>query len=256
MSGGGPASVPPPVAADVGIVAALDLEVGYLIDRLKNVRRYAGLSHTVVEGEHGGKLVVLLVGGVGRVAARRSAEILIDGHRPRWVVSAGFCGALDPALKRNDTVLPDAVLSPDGQTLTLGVKIAVPAEAGGPRVTSGRLVTVDGVAVTAVEKLALRDRFRADVVDMETWAVAEVCVERSLRLLGVRVVSDEATTNLPAEVIGLMDKSGGRLVGTALRAIWNRPSCFKDLLSLKSQAMEAADRLAEVTLALIALLPD
>src|SRR4051794_20051165 len=105
MSGPDADAAPAPLAADVGIVAAMVIEVGFLTDRLKNVRKYAGSGHTVIEGEAGGKLIVLIVGGMGRDAARRSTGILLDGHRPRWVVSAGFAGALDPALKRNDAVL-------------------------------------------------------------------------------------------------------------------------------------------------------
>src|SRR5438874_13580364 len=105
MSGAGaetsPGVAPAPVAADVGVVAALGLEVGFLTDRLSKVRKYAGPRHKVIEGEAGGKLVAVIVGGAGRSLARRATGLLIDGHRPRWVVSAGFAGALDPALKRN-----------------------------------------------------------------------------------------------------------------------------------------------------------
>ncbi|MGE3819694.1 MAG: nucleoside phosphorylase, partial [Isosphaeraceae bacterium] len=108
-----PAPAPAPTAADVGIVAALEIEVGYLIDRLEGVRRYSGAAGTVVEGVHADKLVAVIVGGVGRVAARNATTTLLDGHRPRWIVSAGFAGALDPDLRRNDVLLPHEIVVAD-----------------------------------------------------------------------------------------------------------------------------------------------
>jgi len=93
-------------------------------------------------------------------------------------------------------------------------------------------------------------------VDMESSAVAGICASRGVRFLSVRVVSDEATVDLPREIATLMTRSGSYRVGAALRAIWQRPSSLKDFLSLHEHAQEAADRLADVTLGVIARLPD
>src|SRR4051812_4992396 len=87
---------PAPVAADVGIVMALPIEAGYLCDSLEKVRKYTARKHTIIEGEVGDKIVAIIVSGAGRAAAYRAAETLIAGHRPSWLVSAGFAGALDP----------------------------------------------------------------------------------------------------------------------------------------------------------------
>ena len=65
-----------------------------------------------------------------------------------------------------------------------------------------------------------------------TAGVAAVCSERSVRFLSIRVVSDDAGVDLPAEVATLMTKSGSYRVGAALRAIWNRPSSLTDFWSL------------------------
>ena len=129
-------AAPPPLSADVCVVAAMSVEVGYLIDRLTRVRKYAGPGHTVVEGEHDGKVVAVLVGGPGRAAAARSAALLVGGHRPRWVVSAGFAGALDPALKRNDVVMPREIVGPDGRRFDVDVQVHGQPPAKGPKLTS------------------------------------------------------------------------------------------------------------------------
>ena len=50
----------------------------------------------VIEGELDGKIVAIASAGWAATAARRAAGILLDGHRPRWLISAGFAGALNP----------------------------------------------------------------------------------------------------------------------------------------------------------------
>lgn len=252
---GSAAPSPAPLAADVGIVAALGVEAGFLTDRLTRVRNYAGPRHTVTEGEAGGVLVALIVGGIGRASARRATEVLLDGHRPRWVVSAGFAGALDPALKRNDAVLPAEVVDPEGQVFSVNVRLSERPGRRGPAPRSGRLLTVDAIVRTAAEKAEVRSRTGADLVDMETSAVAAVCRERGARFLSVRVVSDEAGVDLPREIAALLTRSGSYRVGAAVRAIWNRPSSLKDFWALHEHAQEAADRLADVTLDAVSRLP-
>jgi adenosylhomocysteine nucleosidase len=60
----------------------------------------------------------------------------------------------------------------------------------------------------------------------------------------VRVISDDARSDLPPEVATLLTRSGSYRVGAALRAIWNRPSSLKDFWTLHERALEAADHLA------------
>lgn len=239
---GGIPLAPAPVAVDVGVVAAMGIEVGFLTDRLKKVRKYSGPRHTIIEGECGGKLLALLVTGMGQEAARRGAELLIDGHRPRLVMSVGFAGALDPGLPRNTIVMADEVVDLEGNRHP--IEVSPPSEGQGPRFRTGRLLTVDQIIRTAAEKAELRERHNADLVDMETSAVAALCARRSIRFQSIRVISDDANIDLPAEIATLMTKSGSYRVGAALRAIWKRPSRLKDFWNLNEQAHEAADRLA------------
>ena len=235
---------PAPGPADVGLVAATSIEVDALLRQFTKVRKYQGPRHRVVEGECGGKLVAVTVAGMGRRAARRGTQLLLDGHRPQWIVSAGYGGALDPDLKRNDVVLPNEVINEAGARYTIDVTL--PPGAPDRRFGTGRLLTVDRMVMTAAEKAGLRERFGADVVDMETSEVAAVCHERGVRFLALRVVSDEAGVDLPREVLAIVGPSGSYRVGAAVGAIWKRPSSLKDLWALREHAVEAADRLAEV----------
>jgi adenosylhomocysteine nucleosidase len=233
---------PAPVPADVGIVAALPLEVGELIDGLGRVRKYQAAKLSVIEGERHGKIVAVAVGGPGRSAARRAAELLIAGHRPSWILSAGFAGALSPALARNDLVLPREIIDPEGRRFA--VEVPEPLLAEVPH-HQGRLLTVDRIVLDAAEKRRLHESFQADLVDMESAAVAAVCDARRVRFLALRAISDDAQSDLPHEVAALLTRSGSYRVGAALRVIWNRPSSLKDFWTLHERAIEAADRLAK-----------
>ncbi len=241
MSVGTSPKAPPPTPADVGVVAAMAMEVQPFLDRLTNVRKYAGPRFTVIEGMCGGKLVALVLTGMGRLRAQRGAEVLLDGHRPRWIISAGYGGALDLDLRRNEIVLPDEVVNVEGRRFAIGV--SVPTESRAQGVRSGRLLTVDEVFLKASKRAELRREYAADVVDMETSAVAALCEERNIRFLPVRVISDEAGVDLPPEILAIVGPTGGLRLGATVGALWKRPSSVKDLLVLRRHATEAADRL-------------
>lgn len=243
---------PAPVPADVGVVMALPIEAGYFLDRLTKVRKYRAHKYTIVEGELAGRLIVVLLSGPGVSAAREGTEILLAGHRPRCLISAGFAGALDRSLARNHLVLPHEVVDLNGQHIAIDAKL--PPIPGVERST-GRLMTVDRVIVQAAEKAGLRQDHGADLIDMESFAVANLARERSLPFIPIRIVSDDANHDLPPEVARLLTHSGSYRVGVAMSALWRRPSAIKDFWNLHAQAMEAADRLSAGIQRVLEVLP-
>jgi adenosylhomocysteine nucleosidase len=249
----GPRKASAPTAAEIGIVAALPIEVGYLTDRLERVRKYVGPKFTVIEGELEHRLVALVIAGIGRGRAREATRLLIEGHRPRWILSAGFGGALDPTLKKSDIVFPDEIIDLDGAKYA--IDLVLPGNAAELGFRSGRLLTVDSIVTTAAAKAELHAHHGATVVDMETSAVAEVCSDRGIRLISLRVISDEAGAELPREIAAIMAASGSYRVGAVLGTLWKKPRRIKDLLQLRADALVAADRLAGVVAGTIRQLP-
>ena len=84
----------------------------------------------------------------------------------------------------------------------------------------------------------------AIAVDMESLAVAQVCRDTKTKFLAVRVVSDDLSADLPAEILSVVGSTGTMRVGAALGSIWKRPGSLKDMWKLRETAHAAADRLA------------
>lgn len=234
-----------PRPCDVGFVFALGIESGGFEDLLEDVvtTRAAGLRFR--EGTLRARSVVLVETGVGQAAAARGTQALIAGHRPAWVVSAGFAGALDRRLKRGDIVLADAAISSNGQRLAIDLRIPPDALAGKKGLHVGGCLTSDSIVRRPADKESLGRQHAALAVDMESWTVAEVCRQAKTRFLAIRVISDAVDDELPADVETLArQKSTASRLGAAAAALVRRPSSAKDMLKLKEDALVASDRLA------------
>jgi len=166
----------------VAIVAALEREVRPLVKHWR-----------VSEKQHSGRIfrffesgeVVVVCGGIGAQAARRAAEAVIVLYQPGIIYSAGYAGALDPAIRIGQVMRPARVIHVgDGSSISI---------AGG----EGVLVTAASVASPA-QKRKLRESFAAQAVDMEASAVAHAAEVRGIEFAAIKAISDEFEFQFPA----------------------------------------------------------
>ena len=148
--------------------------------------------------------------------------------------------------------MADRVLDCHGDQLEVGLKIDPQVIAATKGLHVGRLLTVDQLIRSADEKRSLGEQYDAVACDMETAAVADVCRQRGVRFLSVRVISDTVDDHLPKEIDKLMSqKSLAGKLGAAAGAIVNRPGAVKDMWKLKEDALKASDRLAKFLVGVI-----
>lgn len=229
-------SVPHPTVFEsdvVGVVFALGIEAGSLVDRMKKVQTSSGNGLTYHRGLLGWKHFILVVSGVGQEKARKATEALHEVFQPKCILSAGFAGALDPSLHRNVVFQPKEVLSAE-QSLEV------------PQGQSMRLLTCDHLIDTVAEKQRLWKETGANLVDMESFAVAQYCQSHRVAFSSIRIVFDLANEELAKELRGITNPESGmiRKAGAFAGAFFKRPSCVMDLLKYKERALASADRLA------------
>jgi len=248
------AEQPPPV--EVGVVFALGEESGGFEDLLEHKTDFRGDAVAIRQGELDGRQVAVVRSGPGREAAAQATEILLDGHRPRWVIAAGFAGGLVDELARHDLLMVDHLVDTSGNRLAIDLSVDRAWLASAAGVHLGRLLTADRLVRLPEEKRRLAEQHGAAAVDMETFAAAEVCTRREVRFLAVRIVSDPVDEELPKDVEKLLgqETTAGRL-GAAVGSIWRRPSSLKDMYRLKENALVASDKLAKFLAGMIGGLP-
>ena len=200
----------------------------------------AGL--TFHEGVVAGRQIAWCVAGAGGESAGRATRLLIDGHQPRLILSPGFAGGLDPALARGAIVSPGRTISRTGgppiELATAGQGTMTPAAPAGRDHEHLTIVSVDAVVTTAAAKRDLATATGASVVDMETYAVATAAHAAGLPCVSIRVISDDASQDLPREIAALVQpQSGMRRLGAALAGIGRRPRAALDMWQLWERAV-------------------
>jgi adenosylhomocysteine nucleosidase len=180
----------------IAIVAALEREVAPLIrDWQVRAVEHDGRRYRIFEKGN----AAVICGGIGAEAARRATETMIQEFRPSEILSVGFVGALDPALRVGEMIAPQIIINASD-----GVRTDVGAG-------HGTLVSFGAVAGRE-QKEKLRQAYAASTVDMEAAAVAQGAALRGVRFGVLKFVSDEAHFVMPP--LGKFVSTDGRFQTT------------------------------------------
>jgi adenosylhomocysteine nucleosidase len=209
----------------IALVIALELEARALLRHLAP-SSVSSPQLSIWEGVLEGQPVVLVITGVGKVAAALATQFVCDAFNPRCVITLGLAGATNSDAPPGGLILASGALQYDmdarpftaarGTIPSLGMAM-IPAD---PRlserlrratesvvdqsVQSGVVLTGDQI-VTSRE---VRDRILGDFpdgacFDMETGAIAQVARQNGVPWAALRMTSDAAdeTFNIE-EVVG------------------------------------------------------
>jgi adenosylhomocysteine nucleosidase len=205
-------SARPPVA----VLAALSLEAESLAAHLKPSTRQTP-QLTLWEGELEGKPVVLVLTGVGKVAAARATQFVCDRLAPRSIVNIGLAGGIESGGRQGRVIIASGALQHDYDARPIAsargvmpdLRMSVfPADAGIAAgllraaersvpepglVRSGLVLTGDQIITTRqVRDRALAEFPEGSCFDMETAAVAQVAHLNGIPWGAVRITSDAA----------------------------------------------------------------
>jgi adenosylhomocysteine nucleosidase len=172
--------------------------------------------------------------GMGRRNAVEGIRRAIELVQPKRVITTGFAGGLNPKLKFGTIVYEQDFDTGFGAGLEeLG---AVPATFYCSR----------RVAITTAEKSALWKSTGADVVEMESSAIRNICREQKIPSATIRVISDDASQDLPLDFNALMTPEDRINHAKLMWAVVSRPDKIGKLIQFQQQTVEAARRLGEM----------
>lgn len=202
----------------LGIIGAMDSEVNALIAALQNKQE------TIIAGSHffSGKLgstdAVVVMCGIGKVAAAICAQAMIDTFHPDILINTGVAGGVASGLKQGDLVIAtDAVQhdfdlslfgyakgympvwgkdksspSPFPTDDALATKLIAAADALGYHAIRGRIASGDVFVADAALKQTLATQFSASAAEMEGAAIAQTAWQNQTPCAIVRAISDLA----------------------------------------------------------------
>jgi adenosylhomocysteine nucleosidase len=215
----------------IALLGAFWTEVELLEEQVTDARVQKIEGMRFVTGKLKDRNVVVAYTGIGKVNAAMTTTLLLEHFKPREVIFTGIAGACNPQLHPGDIVMaemtahhdmgrltadgfvPRGVINPldawrnpvllpaDKHLLNRAQKAAeqvklepieTAADQRSLKIVTGIVVTGD-VFVSSSEKCAeLRQQFKADAVEMEGAAVAQICYQRSVPHIVIRSISDKA----------------------------------------------------------------
>ncbi len=214
---------------------------------LRRIAAGRGLPKAVRRGPAGQEVILptvrVLTTGMGERNARAACTEALDATRPPWVITGGIAGGLEPTLRTGDARYDADPSFP---------KLAAFHRLG---LLPGRCVMVGRIAVTPADKSRLRQQSGADLVDMESAAIREVCRAHGVPSATLRTVSDTAHEALPLDFGQLVDADQQLVWWKLAGAILASPGTIPKLLRLQRSVSLAAGRLAEHLAAVLAAEP-
>ncbi|MCU1353761.1 MAG: nucleoside phosphorylase [Acidimicrobiales bacterium] len=214
---------------------------------LAPVKKLLGLTKGTdgtLRGTVAGTDVVAALAGIGPKPSADAARRLIDAHAPDHVVVVGVAGGLGATISIGDLVVPAEVTDLDtGRSFE--------ATALGRTVPAGRLVTS---AELIVDRAVLDGHAGdgIDAIDMETSAVAAVCLEQDLPWTAFRGISDQYTEELvDRDTMGLMRADGSPDLGAVARYVVRRPANVAKLARMGRGTRSATQAATRALLAAI-----
>lgn len=239
-----PAAIPQPFRPKLAVLAALSIELSGLKSLCTFGPTVFANGFRTWESTLEGVPILVVETGVGFRRAEKATQAIIDAYKPTVVLSVGLCGGLNDELPTGQLILAKSVKRTAGRAITCSQTLRKEDLLATLNAREVQVITADA-AVTSVEgKQALRQSSKGDVVDMESFAVVDICHQRQVKFGVLRVISDDAKTTLPTGVMSLIGETGALRVGALVGTLWHKPSSMVDLWKLRNQSLACSQTLA------------
>ncbi len=216
----------------LGIITGLEIE--------------AAIIHQAAAGLDPGQLPLVL-SGFGPENAASAARALAD-RGATALISFGFAGGLDPALKVADLILAELVVGEGGATLSPDPDWQASASRlfAGLNVLPVPLFSGRAVIAKPEDKTRLYQETGAFAVDMESFAVGDVAGELGLKFLVLRAILDPANQIIPESALAGYSQDGTISKKDIASALMARPQDMPAMIQLGIDNRKAQQTLGGV----------
>lgn len=228
----------------IGIIGAMEEEVKGLRSKMQNIETMSKCGTTFYHGTLDGVDVVLLLCGIGKVAAAVGTTLLIDQYNPDLIINTGSAGGLSTDLNVGDVVISTDVryhdadvtlfgyeygqmpkmpagFTPDAELIEAAKRAA--SKISDIHITDGLIITGDSFIhdPVVVEQIKLKlPPMKA--TEMEAAAIAQVCYMSDTKFLIIRSISDvpgQESKQSFEEFLIVAAKNSGRLVEEIIKEL-------------------------------------
>ena len=226
--------------ATISIEAELESDASPILVVAALKRELAGLARQPQRG------LAFVETGEGPRNANRALRSWLEKRSARAVINIGLAGALSPILRVGEVVIARetrrAGASFDASRSPL-FQIAERME----DIRPGVAITVDEIVCEAKSKRRIAASLAADEiawVDMESAAIASVCLELNVPFLIARAISDAFDEDLPLDFNRCRNPDGRVSPRKVIQSAIVRPRALKGLIELKRRSETCSERLA------------
>lgn len=192
----------------IGILTAMTVEYNQIAGMLQDSGTVQNGPQKFLVGTLGENKVVLLQCGIGKTNAASGVTNLIITFHPDYVISTGAAGGIDAKLKVMDVVIGSQVCYHDvncGDNCDPGQVQGLPRLFKGDerlieiakslktdvRIVPGLICTGDQFITNREELNVIKGKYPEGLaVDMESAAIAQVCLLWNVPMLSFRIISD------------------------------------------------------------------
>jgi adenosylhomocysteine nucleosidase len=194
--------------------------------------------------------VLLIESGIGTVRAAKAVRDIINLAAPDLVISTGFCGAVKSGLSRGDIVLAEKIFTYNSAHLSDAVSIDTSYlnQLGSTAkivIHPGTFITTIGFMAKTRITEALHGEIPNPVLEMESHAIAEVCINHGVPFAAIRAVSDTAASDPYHICRKLFDADMNIRLRSLLKTVITEPTITRQLLQLHADAKAAGICLAK-----------
>ena len=192
----------------IAVICALDKELQFYNESLKEKTTHNIMGYDFIVGFFEQNKIVIVKSGIGKMAAAVVTTLLIEHFKPSIVINSGIAGGYSEKLKPLDIVIVKKVGCydidmrldglPFGSFTTNRFYENTISLEGREDVYYGLVMSSDTFAGDRAKLDNIFNEFFKDeeilAVDMESYAIADVCEKYNVELFIIRAISDVVGT--------------------------------------------------------------